>query len=212
MNVAGKPQEGRSAQAVDFDRFRLRRFIDEVAGMGELEIHADAIELLASPKSSKATPRPVVPCCRAGEAGTGRQRHGKPQPSRPRLRQDARHATCRNPAPPQDQTGDRRGVARRSAVSAGVRTGDDADRTKLPVHLQHGQDGAPYISSSIDYVIDPKAAPLLGEWRAAACARLSSRRASTSSTRCTPRPSPSRREPAPRARMDDFPGPSAARG
>ena len=37
-----------------------------------------------------------------------------------------------------------------------VLTGDDADLTKLPVHLQHGADGAPYISSSIDYVIDPK--------------------------------------------------------
>ena len=37
-----------------------------------------------------------------------------------------------------------------------VLTGDDADLTALPVHLQHGADGAPYISSSIDYVIDPK--------------------------------------------------------
>jgi len=37
-----------------------------------------------------------------------------------------------------------------------VLTGDDADLTKLPVHLQHGADGGPYISSSIDYVIDPK--------------------------------------------------------
>jgi UbiD family decarboxylase len=37
-----------------------------------------------------------------------------------------------------------------------VLTGDDADLTKLPVHLQHGCDGAPYISASIDYVIDPK--------------------------------------------------------
>ena len=37
-----------------------------------------------------------------------------------------------------------------------VLTGDDADVTKLPVHLQHGADGGPYISASIDYVIDPK--------------------------------------------------------
>ena len=37
-----------------------------------------------------------------------------------------------------------------------VLTGDDADVTELPVHLQHGADGAPYISASIDYVIDPK--------------------------------------------------------
>ena len=37
-----------------------------------------------------------------------------------------------------------------------VLTGDDADLTALPVHLQHGLDGAPYISASIDYTIDPK--------------------------------------------------------
>ena len=39
-----------------------------------------------------------------------------------------------------------------------VLTGDDADLTALPVHLQHGLDGAPYISASIDYTIDPKPA------------------------------------------------------
>ena len=32
-----------------------------------------------------------------------------------------------------------------------VLTGDEADLTALPVHLQHGLDGAPYISASIDY-------------------------------------------------------------
>src|SRR6202030_2432973 len=36
-----------------------------------------------------------------------------------------------------------------------VLTGADADVTKLPVHLQHGADGGPYISATIDYVIDP---------------------------------------------------------
>ena len=34
--------------------------------------------------------------------------------------------------------------------------GADADLTKLPAHLQHALDGAPYISASIDYCIDPK--------------------------------------------------------
>ncbi|GAA5195707.1 UbiD family decarboxylase [Rugosimonospora acidiphila] len=37
-----------------------------------------------------------------------------------------------------------------------VLTGADADLTALPVHLQHGLDGAPYISASVDYVLDPK--------------------------------------------------------
>lgn len=37
-----------------------------------------------------------------------------------------------------------------------VLTGDHADLTALPVHLQHGLDGAPYISSSMDIVVDPR--------------------------------------------------------
>jgi UbiD family decarboxylase len=37
-----------------------------------------------------------------------------------------------------------------------VLTGEDADLTALPVHLGHGADGAPYISASIDFVVDPK--------------------------------------------------------
>lgn len=37
-----------------------------------------------------------------------------------------------------------------------VLEGGDADLTRLPVHLQHANDGAPYISASIDYVRDPR--------------------------------------------------------
>jgi UbiD family decarboxylase len=37
-----------------------------------------------------------------------------------------------------------------------VLTGSDADLTTLPVHLQHGADGAPYISASTDFVVDPR--------------------------------------------------------
>lgn len=35
-----------------------------------------------------------------------------------------------------------------------VLTGGDADLTALPVHLQHGLDGAPYISAGVDYVVN----------------------------------------------------------
>ena len=37
-----------------------------------------------------------------------------------------------------------------------VRTGAEADLTRLPAHLQHALDGGPYISSGIDYVVDPE--------------------------------------------------------
>jgi UbiD family decarboxylase len=36
-----------------------------------------------------------------------------------------------------------------------IQKGDECDFTQLPIHLQHGLDGAPYISSSMDVVMDP---------------------------------------------------------
>jgi UbiD family decarboxylase len=36
-----------------------------------------------------------------------------------------------------------------------VLTGADADFSKLPIHLQHGEDGGPYISATIDVCRDP---------------------------------------------------------
>jgi UbiD family decarboxylase len=47
-------------------------------------------------------------------------------------------------------------VPREAAPAQEVVVADDkADLTALPVNLQHGMDGAPYISASIDYVVDP---------------------------------------------------------
>src|SRR5215207_2485504 len=48
-----------------------------------------------------------------------------------------------------------------------VLTGEDADVTRLPVHLQHGLDGAPYISASIDFARDPATG-----WTNLGCRRL----------------------------------------
>src|SRR5215468_5159435 len=36
-----------------------------------------------------------------------------------------------------------------------VTTGADVDLTKLPVHLQHGKDGGPFISAAMDFARDP---------------------------------------------------------
>ena len=47
-------------------------------------------------------------------------------------------------------------VARGGAGTGSRAHRTDADLTALPVHLQHGVDGVPYISPSIDYVIDAR--------------------------------------------------------
>ena len=39
-------------------------------------------------------------------------------------------------------------------VHAVVHQGEEADLTRLPIHLQHELDGAPYISASVDYAVD----------------------------------------------------------
>ena len=41
-------------------------------------------------------------------------------------------------------------------VHAVILRGEDADLTRLPVHLQHERDGGPYISSALDHVVDPE--------------------------------------------------------
>src|SRR5262245_62499085 len=46
-------------------------------------------------------------------------------------------------------------AARAAPVQQVVREGDDADLCTLPVHLQHGEDGAPYISASLDFALFP---------------------------------------------------------
>ena len=44
----------------------------------------------------------------------------------------------------------------RAPVHQEILTGADADLTTLPVHLQHGYDGAPYISAGVDYSTDER--------------------------------------------------------
>ena len=43
--------------------------------------------------------------------------------------------------------------AKDAPVQQVVLKGDDADLCALPVHLQHGEDGAPYISAGIDFAL-----------------------------------------------------------
>src|SRR4051812_39217059 len=45
MNVAEKAPSNLRPNAVDFERFRLRRFIESLADQGELETHDEPIDL-----------------------------------------------------------------------------------------------------------------------------------------------------------------------
>jgi UbiD family decarboxylase len=157
MGVIDKADHAARAKAADFDRFRLRRFVDDLGDSNELDARREPVELADIAAMLEGNPRAVHFHAAGPEA---QELVGNVTGSRARLARAfgvAPHALLteiqrRLPGKPAIVE-----VARGEApVQEIVLTGDDADLTALPVHLQHGNDGAPYISSSIDYVIDPK--------------------------------------------------------
>src|SRR5687767_1177696 len=156
MNVIEKTGSGAAAKAADFDRFRLRRFVDELPAE-EREIRSEPIDLADIAAVLEGNPKAVL--FRA--AGPEKQElAGSVMGSRTRLsrafgvERGALLAEIQRRLQTKPNVVD---VTRAEApCQQVVLTGDDADFTKLPVHLQHGNDGAPYISSGIDYVVDPK--------------------------------------------------------
>lgn len=141
----------------DLDAFRLRRFVDEMIAEGEVEVVEEQIDLADMAARMDGNEKAVL-FRRAGpeQAGVigsmtgGRRRMAKAfgvGPGELLAEVNSRLAT------PQDivelETAD-------APVHEVVVTGDDVDLTKLPVHLQHEMDGGPYISASLDYVVNPE--------------------------------------------------------
>jgi UbiD family decarboxylase len=147
-------EAARSRHGIDTERFRLRTFI---AGLGsdELQVHAAPIDLVDIASIADGNPK-AVHFRHAGPEGA--ELIGNVTGSRARLARAFGVAAGALTA----EVGRRLrnapvlvDVARHEApVQAVVHTGDDVDLTALPVHLQHGYDGAPYVSASIDYVVD----------------------------------------------------------
>ena len=156
MNIPEKPALDGQAQALDVDRFRLRRFVGGLEA-DELEIRREAIDLAGVAAVFEGNSKAVLFLA----VGPERQELvGNVTASRTRM---ARAFDVAPDALLKEIQRRLRGkpaiveVARAEAPAQEVvLIGEDADLTALPVHLQHGADGAPYISSSIDYVIDPK--------------------------------------------------------
>ena len=141
----------------DLDRFRLRRFIERLANTPELEIRSDPVDLSDVAAVLDGNPRAVW----FRKAGPDAQELvGSVTASRARLahafgveiEQLAAEIHRRTRTAPKLVE-----VPLQAApVQQVVLTGKDADLTRLPVHLQHGCDGGPYISASLDITIDPR--------------------------------------------------------
>src|SRR5256712_1196787 len=141
---------------IDLERFRLRRFVDELLQKGELEVRAGPAELADVASALEGNAKAVL-FERVGKEGA--QLVGNVMGSRARLARAfgatpdkllAEVLRRLRTAPQVVEVP--RGTAPAQEVAL---TGDKADLTALPVNLQHGFDRAPYISASIDFVVDP---------------------------------------------------------
>ena len=157
MNVVEKTGTNLRPNAVDFERFRLRRFIESLGGIDELDTRSEPVDLAGIAEVMEGNQKAVL--FRAagpekaelvGNVMGGRARIAAAFGVKPNELMKEVQRRLRNKPEIFE-------VSRAEApCQEVVLTGADADLTRLPVHLQHGADGGPYISASIDYVIDPK--------------------------------------------------------
>jgi 2,5-furandicarboxylate decarboxylase 1 len=145
-----------SARNVDLDKFRLRSFVEKLIAIGEMEVHEEAVSLadlsavIGSSPKAKYFKRVGTEQYEMVAAVSG---------SRRRLaaafgtdERNVIHEYMRRMSDPQPVV---EVPSSEAPVHQVVLTGDEIDLTKLPFHLQHELDGAPYISSGIDYTADP---------------------------------------------------------
>ncbi len=140
----------------DYDKFRLRRFVDKLVSIGEVEVHDEPVALADMSAIIEATPKATL----FRNAGPQHlEIAGAVVGSRRRFAAafgvDERAITgevMRRLGTPQLAVEVPSGEA---PVHQVVVSGDAVDLAKLPFHLQHALDGGCYISSGLDFAIDP---------------------------------------------------------
>ena len=142
----------------DTEKFRLRHFVEKLVQQGECVVHDDPIDLIDVATVLDCNPRAVWFRAVGPERtelvgnvmGTRRRLAAALDTDEPgfpaALRERLRHPVAPIEVP-----------STQAPVHEVVLTGEDADLTTLPVHLQHGLDGAPYISASICLRLPPLA-------------------------------------------------------
>src|SRR5262245_32777 len=140
---------------VDLEQFRLRRFVDHLQELGEGETHAEPVDLADISAIIEASPKATL----FKNAGPERfEIVGAVGGSRRRLAaafgvSDVRELAAEYAR--RMQNPQKAFEIAQAPVQQVVLTGDAIDLTRLPFHVQHQYDGAPYISSAIDYAVDP---------------------------------------------------------
>ncbi len=141
---------------MDMNKFRLRSLVNKLIELGEVEIHGEPVPLSELSRVIEASSKAVL-FRQAGPEQT--EVIAAVFGSRARLAaafdldyRRVAHEYMRRMSHPQPTVEVSSGEA---PVHETVLTGTDADLTKLPFHVQHQFDGGAYISSAIDYTVDP---------------------------------------------------------
>src|ERR1700730_310119 len=157
MNVVEKAGTNLRPNALDFDPFRLRSYVEGRAGRGERDTHNEPVDLAGLAEVLEGNQKAVLFRAAGPEKA---ELVGNVMGGRARLASAFGVKPSGLLAEIQRRLRNKPDIFEVSRAEAPcqqiVLTGDDADVSRLPVHLQHGADGGPYISASIDYVIDPK--------------------------------------------------------
>lgn len=154
--------------SVDTEKFRLRAFVERLIAENEVEIHDQKIPLIELGTHLDGNAKAVL-FRQAGQEEA--EVVGNVLGSRERI-------ALAFDAPPRGLTAE---IMKRldhpqpvieipssqAPVHQIIQTGDEADLTSLPCHVQHGFDGGPYISSGIDFTVDAKTG-----WTNVGCRRL----------------------------------------
>jgi UbiD family decarboxylase len=141
---------------VDTERFRLRNFVEKLVESGDCEVREKKIDLVDVGAVLDGNPKAVLFKAAGPEKA---ELVGNVMASRKRLARaldtDERgllgtlNARLNKLQPPVKVS------SQQAPVQQVVLKDDEADLCALPVHLQHADDGAPYISAGIDYALFP---------------------------------------------------------
>jgi len=145
----------RRSSNVDTERFRLRNFVASL-GPEELQVCPEPVALKGVAAMLHGNRRTVWFKSTAKE---GAELVGNVVGSRTRLAQAFGVAPEKLALELMERLRNEPEIIELTPAQAPVQEvvlrGSEADLTRLPVHVQHGADGGPYISASVDFCIDP---------------------------------------------------------
>ena len=141
---------------IDTERFRLRHFVERLVDLGECDVRKEPIDLVDVGGVLDGNPHAVLfkaagpeKAELAGNVMGSRKRLALALDTDERALLGTLSQRLNHLQPPIKVS------SQQAPVQQVVLKDDDADLCALPVHLQHGADGAPYISASIDYALFP---------------------------------------------------------